>query len=78
MKMTCKELVELVTDYLDGKLQAVDLARFEEHIATCDGCTAYLDQMRRTIRVMSYLHEDALPSQQWQDLLEIFRNWKNN
>ena len=76
--MTCKELVELVTDYLDGKLQAVDLARFEEHIATCDGCTAYLDQMRRTIQVMSYLHEDALPSQQWQDLLEIFHDWKNN
>ena len=76
--MTCKELVELVTDYLDGKLEAIDLTRFEEHIATCGGCTAYLDQMRRTIQVMSYLHEDVLTSQQWQDLLEIFRDWKNN
>ena len=76
--MTCKELVELVTDYLEGKLQAVDLARFEEHIATCEGCTVYLDQMRRTIQVMSYIHEEALTSQQWQDLLEIFRDWKNN
>ena len=78
MKMTCKELVELVTDYLEGKLQAVDMARFEEHIATCEGCTAYLDQMRRTIQEMSYIHEEALTSQQWQDLLEIFRDWKNN
>ena len=76
--MTCKELVELVTDYLEGKLQAVDMARFEEHIATCEGCTAYLDQMRRTIQVMSYIHEETLTSQQWQDLLEIFRDWKNN
>ena len=76
--MTCKELVELVTDYLEGKLQAVDTARFEEHIATCEGCIAYLEQMRRTIQVMSYLNEESLTSQQWQDLLEIFRNWKNN
>lgn len=76
--MTCKELVELVTDYLEGKLQAIDMARFEGHIATCEGCTAYLDQMRRTIQVMSYIHEETLTSQQWQDLLEIFRDWKNN
>lgn len=76
--MTCKELVELVTDYVEGKLQAVDLARFEEHIATCEGCTTYLNQMRRTIQVMSHVQEESLTSQQWQALLEIFRDWKNN
>jgi len=76
--MICKELVELVTDYLDGKLHAVEAARFEQHLLDCDGCTTYLDQMRRTIQLMGYVHKDTLTSQQWQNLSRIFRDWKSN
>ena len=78
MKMTCKELVELVTDYLDGKLHAVEAARFEQHLLNCDGCTTYLDQMRQTIQFMGYVHKDTLTSQQWQNLSKIFHDWKSS
>ena len=44
--MNCRQVVELMTDYLEGALSAIDRARFEQHIAGCDGCTAYLAQMR--------------------------------
>jgi predicted anti-sigma-YlaC factor YlaD len=50
--MTCQELVELVTDYLEGVMPAGDRARFEEHLAICSGCQTYLDQMRQTMRLV--------------------------
>jgi anti-sigma factor RsiW len=74
--MTCKELVELVTDYLDGALPPRELARFEEHIVSCPPCHAHLDQMRRTIEVVGRIPGDALSADAEQDLLEAFRNWK--
>ena len=77
MEMSCKEVVELVTDYLEGKLPAVDKARFERHLSTCNGCTTYLDQMQQTIHLMGHLHEEALTAEQWQDLLKLFRDWKS-
>jgi anti-sigma factor RsiW len=49
--MSCQELVELVTDYLEGALPPEDVARFEAHVAACPGCEAYLEQMRTTIAV---------------------------
>ena len=75
--MTCKELVELVTDYLEGKLPDVEVIRFEQHLSSCDGCTNYLEQMKRTIHVVGQTRQDALAPQQWQDLLKLFRDWKN-
>ena len=50
--MSCQELVELVTDYLEGSLSEDDRARFDEHLAECAGCRAYLAQMRSTLRVV--------------------------
>ena len=78
MKMSCKELVELVTDYLEEKLSATDKVRFEQHLSTCSGCTTYLEQMRQTIRMMGHLQMETLTKQQWQDLLKLFRDWKNS
>lgn len=75
--MTCKELVELVTDYLEGKLPTVEVVRFEQHLSSCDGCTNYLEQMKRTIRVIGHARQDGLTPQQWQDLLKLFHDWKN-
>ena len=76
--LTCKELVELITDYLEGALERSERARFEEHIDTCDGCIAYLDQFRQTIRMTGALSEESLSPQARKDLLETFRFWQRN
>jgi predicted anti-sigma-YlaC factor YlaD len=70
-------LVELVTDYLEGKLAATDRMRFEEHLLICDGCSAYLDQMRRTIEVVGSLQENSIPPPMRNHLLAAFREWKS-
>ena len=75
-EMTCKELVELVTEYLEGTLSALDCARFEEHLAECPGCRTYLQQMRQTIRVLGRLPEESLSLDSREELLRAFRTWK--
>ena len=75
-KMTCKELVELVTDYLEGTLPDEVRTRMEKHLAGCDGCTKYIEQMRQTIRLTGQVREETLTSQQLDDLLQLFRDWK--
>jgi anti-sigma factor RsiW len=74
--LTCQELVELVTEYLEGSLSTADRARFEEHVMTCPPCRAHIDQMRRTIQVVGNLSPDALSAAAEDDLLSAFRNWK--
>ena len=74
--MACKELVELVTDYLEGSLPEETRDNFERHVSGCDGCTAYLEQIRQTIRLTGQLREESLTSQQRDDLLKLFRDWK--
>ena len=74
--MTCKELVELVTEYLEGTLPDETRRRMESHLAGCDGCTNYLEQMRQTIRLTGQLREESLTPQQRDDLLRLFRDWK--
>lgn len=73
--LTCHELVELVTDYLEGALSPEDRRRVEEHLALCDGCTTYLEQMRETIRLTGMVREEEIPEDQKQALLEAFRGW---
>jgi anti-sigma factor RsiW len=74
--LTCRELVELVTDYLEDKLPAADRARFEAHLAGCSGCRRHLAQMNATIRIMGALTEENIPARGRDELLEAFRNWK--
>jgi anti-sigma factor RsiW len=74
-ELTCAQLVELVTDYLEGGLSLADAERFEEHIAFCDGCSSYFDQMRATIAAAGHLHEDDLPAELQERLVEAFRAW---
>jgi anti-sigma factor RsiW len=76
--MSCRELVELVTDYLEGALAPADRRRFEAHVTECDGCAAYLAQMRDTLRVAGRLREDALPEDAREALLRVFRGWKTS
>ena len=74
--LTCKELVELVTEYLEGVLSSEDKERFEIHLATCNDCTTYLQQMRKTIQAVENLEESSLSPQAKENLLRVFQNWK--
>ena len=71
----CREMVELVTDYLEGALSWRERRRFERHIAGCDGCRAYLEQMRQTLRVLGRLDEETISPEARDALLRAFRDW---
>jgi anti-sigma factor RsiW len=72
---SCQELVELVTDYLEGALSIADMRRFEGHIEGCDGCTEYLAQFRRVIQLTGTLTPDDLTPEAESALLEVFHSW---
>ena len=76
--MTCKELVELVTEYLEGSLPENVRTQMDQHLAGCEGCTNYMEQMRKTIRLTGELREESLSTQQRDDLLKLFHNWKKS
>jgi len=76
--LACRELVELVTDYLEDALAPEDRARFEAHIAACDHCGAYLEQMRVTLRVVGHIDPDGLEPEVERELLDAFREWKGS
>jgi anti-sigma factor RsiW len=75
-QLTCQELVELVTDYLEGALPEETRRRFEDHVAGCDGCTNYVEQMRRTIELTGRLSPETLSPDAERTLLEAFRGWQ--
>jgi anti-sigma factor RsiW len=76
-ELTCEEFVELVTDYLEGRMAPAERARFEEHLAICDGCQAYLEQMRETLAALGRLPEEELSDEARDALLAAFRDWKS-
>jgi predicted anti-sigma-YlaC factor YlaD len=77
-ELTCKELVEVVTEYLEGRLPPVERVRFEEHVAFCSWCRTYLDQMRETVRLTGTLRENDLSPEVRDGLLRVFRDWKES
>lgn len=74
--LSCQELVELVTEYLEGALDAAELARFEHHLAACGKCRQYLEQLRQTIRVTGTLTPEDLSPAAEDALLDAFRGWR--
>ena len=74
--MTCQELVELVTAYLDGTLPDEDRAAFDDHLSRCPGCDRYLDQFRTTIELLGELPEDSLSAPGRERLLDTFAQWR--
>ena len=72
----CRELVELVTDYLEGMLGEADRARFDEHIGLCGHCTAYVEQMRVTLSVVGRIDPGSLDPRVEAELLAAFRGWR--
>jgi predicted anti-sigma-YlaC factor YlaD len=77
-ELSCQELVEIVTDYLEERLTPEDRRRVEEHLAACEGCRNYLDQMRETIRLVGRLDEGSIPAPMREQLLRAFRDWKSS
>jgi anti-sigma factor RsiW len=74
-ELACQEMVELVTDYLEGALTRSQRRRFEAHLAGCENCTEYLEQMRATIRLTGALYAEDLTPQMREEFTELFRNW---
>jgi anti-sigma factor RsiW len=74
--MTCQDVVELVTAYLEDSLSVEDRAAFEEHLLICDGCVRYLRQMERTIELVGEVREESHTPQTRQGLIDAFADWK--
>ncbi|MGD0475951.1 MAG: zf-HC2 domain-containing protein [Candidatus Velthaea sp.] len=75
-EMDCIDLVEITTDYLEGKLAPEDAARLEAHLTECDGCTEYLRQMRITQDTLGRPDAAVIPAPGREKLLAAFRAWK--
>jgi anti-sigma factor RsiW len=73
--LTCRHVVELVTDYLEGTLSWRGRRRVERHLAACDGCTAYVEQMRATLAALGTITEESLSPDAREALLHAFRDW---
>jgi anti-sigma factor RsiW len=76
-QLSCQELVELVTDYLEGALSAEETDRFDDHIGRCTGCAAYLEQIRQTIAFAGRLTPESLSPEAEHALLDAFRGWRS-
>jgi anti-sigma factor RsiW len=72
--ISCQEVVEIITDYLEGRLSPGDAAIFEAHLAICDGCQWYLDQMRVTIDAVGRIEDEAVPAELRDTVLAAFRD----
>jgi predicted anti-sigma-YlaC factor YlaD len=75
-KLTCKEVTEAITDYLEGNLSFVEWVRFQMHLGLCFGCRRYLRQMKLTIRTLGALPAEPLPPAVRDELIQRFRTWK--
>jgi anti-sigma factor RsiW len=76
--ITCQEVVELITDYLEAALPADEAALFEQHVNFCEGCVWYVHQMRATIETVGRVSPPPLPEETRQQLLTAFRDWKRS
>jgi anti-sigma factor RsiW len=75
--LACQQIVELVTEYLDGTLSRSQRRRFDAHLAACPHCTEYLAQMRATIRLTGRLESDDLTPEMQEDFAAIYRRWRS-
>jgi anti-sigma factor RsiW len=75
--MDCNELVELVTDYLEGRLEPGEIERFDAHLEECEGCATYLEHMRATIAALGHLPPESLTPEGEERLLATFRDWRS-
>jgi anti-sigma factor RsiW len=76
--LACSEAIEIMTDYLEGALPAAEARRLERHLATCPGCTEYLEQMRTLAGSLGGLTEESLPADVRDGLIAGFRDLRRH
>jgi anti-sigma factor RsiW len=76
MTVHCQEIVELVTDYLEGVLDPDMTAEVEAHLELCDGCHIYVEQMRATIRALGKVPVETLSEAAQAELVRAFRDMR--
>lgn len=76
--LTCQELTELVTDYIEGRLGLWDRLRFHMHIGMCRHCRAFLRDRRMTIKTLGKMPADPIPPEVREELIQKFRDWKRD
>ncbi len=74
--LVCQQAVELVTDYLEGALSRRDRRRLEAHLRACVNCSAYLEQIRLTIRLTGAIEPEDMPASARDDLTELYHRWR--
>jgi predicted anti-sigma-YlaC factor YlaD len=72
----CQEVAEILTDFLEGAMPPAERIRLEQHLAMCEGCMNYLDQLRTTIHLAGGLARETVPPAAVAELLDEFRAWK--
>src|SRR5258708_34266233 len=77
-EMACQELVEVITDFLEGTLPEVDRTRFEAHLASCPSCQEYVEQMRALVRLSGKVSTRSLEPETVDSLLSAFRRWRDS
>jgi len=75
--LVCQQVVEMVTDYLEGALSPRERARFEEHLPGCPNCTEYLAQIRETIRLAGRVTPEDLTPEMRTELTDLYRRWRS-
>ncbi len=76
--LVCQQAIELVTDYLEGKLSWRQKHRFESHLRGCPNCRAYLEQIRQTITVLGRVEPETLTPEARDDLIDLFRRYRTD
>lgn len=76
--VSCTEVVELVTDYVDRSLPPEEVALVEQHLNFCEGCLWYVDQIRRTVATVGRIDPEAVPPEVRSQLLTAFQDWKRS
>jgi hypothetical protein len=74
---TCREIVDLATEYVEGALTTSQMTQFELHLNFCEGCVAFVDQIRGTAATARRLSEEEIPEETKVKLLEAFRDWSS-
>ena len=76
--ITCKEVVEMVTDYFDRGLAPDEVELLEQHLNFCEGCVWHVDQVHRTIATVALMRDEELPAEARERLLAAFRDWSRS
>jgi anti-sigma factor RsiW len=76
--LTCADIVKLMTDYSEGRLDPAERRRFEQHVSICPPCRSFLQQMRTTVELLGELREEDVPPDVEEHLLAAFRDWRRD